>query len=95
MVLTGHTLLAAAAQAAHDLAGRLLRLFPRPGSRIALRKGGTPPPRPETVLEDGWEPAEALQQEATVRRYLPPDCEAGEAEIGDTPGRYGGGRYRG
>ncbi|WP_158509287.1 MULTISPECIES: hypothetical protein [Leisingera] len=46
-------------------------------------------------MEDGWEPAETLQQEAAERRCLPPDCDANEVENGDTPGRYGGGRYRG
>lgn len=94
MVLSGHSTLAAASRAAHELAGKILRLVQRHGSRTALREGATPP-RPETVLQDGWEPAETLQLQAAVRRHLPPDCEAGEAEIGDTPGRYGGGRYRG
>ena len=95
MVLAGHTTLAAARQAAHALAGKLLRLIPRTGSRTELRQGDTPPPRPETLMEDGWEPAETLQQEAAERRYLPPACDANEVENGDTPGRYGGGRYRG
>lgn len=95
MVLAGHTTLAAARQAAHDLVGKLLRLILRPGSRTKLREGDTPPPRPETLMEDGWEPAETLQREVAKRRYLPPDCDVDEVEKGDTPGRYSGGRYRG
>ncbi|WP_264210747.1 hypothetical protein [Leisingera thetidis] len=95
MVLAGHIKLAAARQAAHDLAEKLLRLIPRHGSRTALREEDTPPPRPETLMEDGWEPAETLQREAAQRRYLPPDCDGGIVEKSDTPGRYSGGRYRG
>lgn len=77
MVLASHTTLAAARQAAHDLVGKLLRLIPLRGPRTSQRDGETQPPRPESLMEDGWEPAETLQRDqaqsgGTCRRTAMP-----------------------